>query len=85
MLVEGDREEGWNDDHAARQLREWGVKDQQGIYLLAGLSKRQAEVAFLYFDRRLEPSEIAGLLGIDAHTVRVHLQKLEERLQRLAS
>lgn len=85
LLVEGDREEGWNEDHAARTLRGWGVVDQHGVYLLAGLTKRQREVAFMAFDRQLEPSEIGKYLGLDAHTVRVHLQAAEERLRRLAA
>jgi DNA-binding CsgD family transcriptional regulator len=79
------RGEGWNEDHANKRLREWGVTDQHGVYLLAGLTKRQTEVAFMYYDRQLEPSEISKYLRIDAHTVRVHLQAVDERLRRLAA
>ena len=85
LLAESDNEEGWNLDSAERQMREWGARDQYGIYNAAGLTERQAEVAFLFFDRQLEPKEIAGYLGIDAVTVRVHLHKVEERLRRLAA
>lgn len=85
LLVEGDRESGWNDDAAARQLKEWGVVDQHGVYALAGLTKRQTEVAFMYFDRQLEPAEIAGFLACDAITVRRHLQGVRERLGRLST
>ena len=85
LLVEGDKAEGWNHGGAERQLHEWGVADQHGVYLLAGLTKRQAEVAFLFFDRCLQPKEIASYLGIDPVTVRLHLHKAEERLRRLAA
>ena len=86
LLVESDdRETGWNEDLTARTMRQWGAKDQHGIYAAAGLTKRQTEVAFMYFDRLLEPSEIGKYLKLDAHTVRVHLQAAEERLRRLAA
>ena len=85
ILVESGTREGFNEDQAARTLKQWGVVDQYGVYLLAGLTKRQTEVAFMYYDRQLEPSEISKYLRIDAHTVRVHLQAVDERLRRLAA
>lgn len=84
ILVEK-RGEGLNEDHAGKRLREWGVTDQHGVYLLAGLTKRQTEVAFMFYDRQLEPSEIGKYLRLDAHTVRVHLQAADERLRRLSA
>ena len=80
-----ERGEGWKGDHALQQMQQWGAKDQHGIYSAAGLTKRQTEVAFMFFDRQLEPSEIGKYLRLDAHTVRVHLQAAEERLRRLAA
>lgn len=85
LLIEGDREEGWNEDHAARTLRGWGVKDQHGVYLLAGLTKAEAEVAFMIYDRQLEPIEVAKYLNRPATTVRVQLHRAQERLRRLAA
>ena len=85
ILVESGTREGFNEDSAARTLKSWGVVDQHGVYLIAGLTKRQREVAFMFFDRQLEPNEIGKYLGLDAHTVRVHLQAAEERLRRLAA
>ena len=84
-LAYSDKAEGWNLGTAERQMRQWGARDQYGIYSAAGLTERQQEVAFLFFDRQLEPKEIANLLKIDAVTVRVHLHKAEERLRRLAA
>lgn len=84
-LAYSDKAEGWNHDAAVRQLKEWGAKDQYGIYAAAGLSERQAEVAFMFYDRCLEPSEIGKYLGCDAVTVRVHLHKANERLRRLGA
>jgi DNA-directed RNA polymerase specialized sigma24 family protein len=84
-LLTEEHGEGWHGDHAVRTLREWGVVDQHGVYLVAGLTKRQTEVAFMYYDRQLEPVEIAKYLRLDPHTVRVHLQAAEERLRRLAA
>lgn len=84
LLVEGDREEGWNEDVTARQLREWGVKDQHGLYLLAGLTKAETDVALMFYDRRLEPIEISRYLNRPATTVRVQLHRAQERLRRLA-
>jgi DNA-directed RNA polymerase specialized sigma24 family protein len=85
MLVEREEGEGWRGSHAEQRLAEWGVVDQHGVYLLAGLTKRQKEVAELYYDRQMEPVEIAKLLKCDAHTVRVHLQAIRERLAKLAA
>ena len=85
LIIEGDRELGWNEDNTSRQLKQWGAKDQHGIYQAAGLTKRQTECAFMFYDRQLEPSEIGKYLRLDAHTVRVHLQAAEERLRRLAA
>jgi DNA-binding NarL/FixJ family response regulator len=84
-LLTEKRGEGWNEDHAGRRLREWGVVDQHGVYMVAGLTKRQTEVAFMFYDRQLEPVEIAKYLKLDPHTVRVHLQAADERLRRLAA
>ena len=85
LIVEGDRESGWNDDHAARVLRAWGVVDQHGVYLLAGLTKAETEVAFLRYDRQLDTVEIARLLNRPAATVRVQLYRAHERLRRLVA
>jgi DNA-binding NarL/FixJ family response regulator len=85
ILIESDKHEGWNLDVAARTMRQWGAKDQEGIYAAAGLTKRQREVAFMYYDRQLETIEIGKYLRLDAHTVRVHLQNADERLRRLAA
>jgi DNA-directed RNA polymerase specialized sigma24 family protein len=87
MLVELEdgEQEGWRGDHASRTLREnWGVVDQEGVYLVAGLTKAEREVAFLHYDRQLDSGEIGRLLNRSAITVRVQLHKAEERLQRLA-
>ena len=85
IKIESGNRDGFNEDSAARTLKSWGVVDQHGVYVLAGLTKRQREVAFMFFDRQLEPNEIGKYLGLDAHTVRVHLQAAEERLRRLAA
>lgn len=77
--------EGWNDAPAKKTLSEWGVVDQHGVYLLAGLTKAEREVAFLHYDRCLESAEIGRLLGRDPVTVRVQLHKARERLRRLAA
>ena len=77
--------EGWNDAPVKKQLGEWGVVDQHGVYLIAGLTKSEREVAFLHYDRCLEPTEIARLLRRDPVTVRVQLHKARERLRKLAA
>ncbi len=85
LVERAEQGDGWRGSHAEQRLAKWGVADQHGVYLLAGLTKRQAEVAFLFYDRCLRPKEIAGYLGIDPITVRLHLHKAEERLRRLAA
>lgn len=85
LMESGERSQGWNEDRATRRLREWGVVDQDGIYLLARLTKRQTQVAKLYFDRQMEPRDIAKALNCDAITVRRHLQNIRERLAKLNS
>jgi hypothetical protein len=88
--------EGWNDTPAKRRLREWGVVDQYGVYLLAGLTKAEQEVAYLAFDRGYVTFEEDGDLAIDAigigrqldrkpTTVRAQFYRAKERLKRLAS
>ena len=77
--------EGWNDTPVKKTLGRWGVVDQHGIYAIAGLTKRQSQVAELYFDRCMEPREIGQMLRCDAVTVRRHLQNIRERLARLAA
>jgi hypothetical protein len=84
-LLTEKRGEGWNEDHAGRRLREWGVVDQHGVYLLAGLTKAEQEVAFLHYDRQLDSQEIGKLLVRPATTVRVQLHRAQERLRRLAA
>ena len=85
LSYSADKGEGWNQAEPQRQMARWGAKDQHGIYAAAGLTKRQQEVAFMFYDRQLEPSEIGKYLRLDPHTVRVHLQAAEERLRRLAA
>ena len=85
ILAESGRREGFNEDQTTRTMRLWGAKDQHGIYNAAGLTKAEAEVAFLHFDRQLESQEIGKLLNRSAVTVRVQLHKAGERLRRLAA
>ena len=85
LLAEGNEAEGWNLDSAERTMRGWGARDQYGIYSAAGLTRRQAEVAYLHFDRQLDSPEIGELIGCDAITARVHLHNARERLRRLAA
>lgn len=84
-LIETGSREGWNEDHAVRTMRQWGARDQYGIYAAAGLTKAEQEVAFLFYDRQLEPVEIANLLRRPSTTVRVQLFRGRERLRRLAT
>lgn len=84
ILMETGDHEGWHEDQALRTMRRWGARDQHGIYAAAGLNKAETEVAFLYFDRQLEPTEIATLLRRPATTVRVQLYRANERLRRLS-
>ena len=85
ILVEsGNRESGWNEDLASRTMKQWGAKDQYGIYATAGLSDKEREVAFLHFDRQLDSREIGRYLNRSAVTVRVQLHKIREKLERLS-
>ena len=85
VLIEREEGEDWRGSHADQRLKQWGVVDQHGVYLLAGLTKAESEVAYLHFDRRLESAEIGRLLNRSAVTVRVQLHKAKERLRTLAA
>lgn len=78
------RSEVWNSDRTTRQLREWGVMDRHGVYLLAGLTDRQQQVVEMTYKENLLPIEIADRLEWPPVRVRVHLHNAHERLKRLA-
>lgn len=84
-LIVEEHSEGWRENHATQLMRQWGARDEEGLYNAAGLTKRQRQIAFMRYNRQMEPSEIGKYLRLDAHTVRVHLQAAEERLRRLAA
>lgn len=101
-LLEDERQQGsrdrggWNDDPIRKRLSQWGVVDQHGVYLLAGLTKAETEVAFLAFDRGyltykangdevLDAKGIAKQLNRPATTVRVQFYRAKERLRKLAA
>ena len=85
LLAESSRPEGWHEDHASRAMREhWGVTDRHGLYLVAGLSERQAQIADMHYERQMQTSEIAAEIGTEAVTVRVHLYNVKQRLRKLA-
>jgi hypothetical protein len=85
VLCESDDHEGWHLNAAERSMAQWGAKDQYGVYQAAGLTKAEAEVCFLHYDRCLDNVEIGRLLGRNALTVGVQLHKARERLKRLAA
>jgi DNA-binding CsgD family transcriptional regulator len=86
VVVETKPPKEWKGDRAERELSErWGVVDQHGVYLVAGLTKAETEVAFLHYDRQLDSVEIGQYLKRSALTVRVQLHKARERLRRLAA
>ena len=82
---------GKSNHHFFERLRiQWGVQDQEGIYLLARLSETQTTVARLHFDRGMQPFEIAVFLGwrdksenFDARRVTVHLYEATRKLKGL--
>jgi DNA-directed RNA polymerase specialized sigma24 family protein len=84
MLAEREEGDGWREGDAARTMRQWGARDQHGIYAAAGLNKTETEVAFMHYDRQLEPVEIARLLKRDPATVRTQLYRAKSRLFALA-
>lgn len=92
--IEGGK--GRTESPAQKTLRGWGVTDQHGVYLLAGLTKAESEVAFLAFDRgyvqfgangttELDAKGIGKQLGRPATTIRVQFFRAKERLQKLSA
>ena len=85
LLAEFEAGEGWNSDEATRVMRNWGARDQHGIYAAAGLTERQAEVAYFRYERRMTGGEIARALKRPIGTVDRQLWEADQRLKRLAT
>lgn len=74
-----------NPDYARRLMAQWGADDQEDIYAAAGLSEKQRLVAFMHYDRGLEPIEIAAEIGGSALAIRALLFRANEKLRTLAA
>lgn len=67
-------------------LQSWGAIDPDPevrfgqICQAAGLSAKQAEVAFWHFDRGMKPAEMAHNFGGDPIRLGAHLQEVKEKL-----
>lgn len=70
-------------------LKSWGADDPDPekrfgqICRAAGLSDKQAEVAFWRYDRGMKPAEMARNFGGDPIKLGAHLQEVKEKLTAL--
>ena len=72
----------WLRDHAEDNSEQLGGCGGPAPGLGAGLTPRQQEMVFLYYDRGLKMSQIAHVLGVNCSTVSRTVKRAKQRLYR---